>query len=210
MKYEYGYIWKEYPVDGSYEWSDGSRVQVHDIFNPLPDFMKQADLVFVDPPWNLTNLRTFYTKAELVLEESFPAFYSRLFEVIAEINPVTCYVEIGKEYLPDFIVELRKIFKYVTFYNATYYHNPKNHCYIIRASQVFKKPDFCKELDGMDEQDVIERICALEKYDVIADLCMGQGLVGFYAHKAGKKFVGTELNHKRLSVLRKRIDTGKL
>lgn len=34
---------------------------------------------------------------------------------------------------------------------------------------------------------------------------MGRGLVGVNAYKNGKRFVGTELNHKRLAVLLERI-----
>jgi len=34
---------------------------------------------------------------------------------------------------------------------------------------------------------------------------MGRGLVGINAHANGKRFVGTELNHRRLSVLVKKI-----
>ena len=36
---------------------------------------------------------------------------------------------------------------------------------------------------------------------------MGRGLVGVNAYKNGKRFVGTELNHKRLAVLLERIVT---
>lgn len=203
MSWDYGNSYQRYPVDETgYQFPCGSRIQVHDIFNPVPDFMKDADLVFVDPPWNLSNINTFYTKAEKKERvDCFERFYKRLFECILEINPNTCYVEIGKEYLADFIFEMRKIYKYVNFYNSTYYHKKDSLCYIIRGSNKFKKP----KLDGIDEEDIIEWICKNESYECIGDLCMGRGLVGLNAHKNGKKFVGTELNHKRLSVLIERI-----
>ena len=57
----------------------------------------------------------------------------------------------------------------------------------------------------MDEEDIIEWVCANEEYECIGDLCMGQGLVGVNAYKNGKRFVGIDLNHKRLSVLIERI-----
>ncbi len=38
---------------------------------------------------------------------------------------------------------------------------------------------------------------------------MGQGLVGWYANQAGKPFVGTELNSKRLAILVESIETNK-
>jgi uncharacterized protein (DUF2344 family) len=45
-----------------------------------------------------------------------------------------------------------------------------------------------------------------EEYNVIGDLCMGRGLVGLNAYRNGKRFVGTELNHKRLSVLIEKVE----
>ncbi|HUM43781.1 MAG TPA: hypothetical protein PKI14_12610 [Fervidobacterium sp.] len=211
-KWNYGDAYKRYPLTNEpYEFPDGSIVKVHDIFNPLPDFMKKADLMFVDPPWNLSNLNTFYTKADKIDEhkDSFEAFYKRLFECIGEIKPHTCYVEIGKEYLADFIVDMRKQYKHVTFYNSSYYHDKNKICYIVRGSKNFKKP----KLDYMDEENIIEWICANEDYECIGDLCIGRGLVAVNAYKNNKRFVGTELNHKRLSVLVeniKKMESGKI
>ncbi len=203
-KWEYGGAYKRHPIS-EYEvvtFDNGSKLKVHDIFEPLPEFMKEADLIFVDPPWNLGNLNTFYTKAEQIEnhKNSFEKFYKRLFTLIKDISPHTCYVEVGKEYLPEFVVEMRSIYPKVTFYNSTYYK--KNPCYIVRGSNKKGKQP---KLDGIDEADVIEWICANEDYECIGDLCMGQGLVGEHAYKNNKKFVGTELNHKRLSVLVEKI-----
>lgn len=205
--WNYGNAYIEYPINDVYTFDNGSTIKVHNIFDETPAFIKKADLIFVDPPWNLGNLNTFYTKADMNEKmDNYERFYKRLFEVIKEINAKTCYVEIGKEHLADFILEMRQLYKYVTFYNSTYYHSKDKLCYIIRGSNKYKKP----KLDGMDEQDIIKWICENEDYSCIADICMGQGLVGFYAHQNNKRFVGTELNHKRLSVLIKRIKTGKL
>jgi hypothetical protein len=199
-KWNYGDAYKRHPIDPdkAIVFEDGSQVKVHNIFDPLPDFMRQADLMFVDPPWNLGNLNTFYTKAERDdYQRSFETFYKRLFECIAEISPKTCYVEVGKEYLAEFITEMKQIYKQVTFYNSSYYHRKENMCYLVRGSAKRKK----LPLDYMDEEDIIAWVCANEDYDCIGDLCMGRGLVGIHAHANGKRFVGTELNHKRLSVL---------
>lgn len=200
--WNYGDAYKRYPLtDEPYTFEDGSTVQVHDIFQPLPNFMYQADVLFVDPPWNQGNMTSFYTKADMVNPFKYDSFYSRLFECIKAISPRICFVEVGKQFLADFIFEMRKIYKHVIFYNSTYYHNKNNLCYVIQGANKYKN----HKLDGMDEEDIIEWICKNIDYDVIGDLCMGQGLVGLNAHKNGKKFVGTELNHKRLSVLLERI-----
>lgn len=163
--------------------------------------MRQADLVFVDPPWNQGNMRSFYTKASLTECEEYTAFVDRLFDRIGWINPKTCYVEVGKEWLPDFMIRMRAIFKHVTFFNSTYYHKQDNLCYVIRGSSSRART----KLDGMDEEDIIAWICTNEDYSCIGDLCIGRGLVALGAHSSGKRFVGTELNDKRLSVLIERI-----
>ena len=203
MKWDYGDAYKRHPINtGTAVFPGGSKLKCHDIFNPLPDFMKQADILFVDSPWNKGNLRSFYTKAETEPPETdYTVFYKRLFACIKEIAPKTAYCEIGKEFLADFIIEMRELYKYVTFYNTTYYHNKSNLCYIVCGSEKRKKLIF----DGMDEEDVIQWICQNEEYNCIADLCMGRGLVALNSYKSGKKFVGTELNHKRLSVAIERI-----
>ncbi|MFA5305922.1 MAG: hypothetical protein WC365_00585 [Candidatus Babeliales bacterium] len=203
-EYNYGNAYLRHPLSKEpYVFGDGSIVQVHDIFDPLPEFMRLADMVFVDPPWNLGNINTFYMKAEKYERvDSFERFYKRLFECIGTIGSQVCYVEVGKEHLADFIMEMQRLYKYVTFYNSTYYHSKDKLCYVIRGSKKFKKPT----LDGMDEEDIIEWICANEDYNIIGDLCMGCGLVGLNAYRNGKRFVGTELNHKRLSVLIEKVE----
>ena len=197
-KWDYGEAYKRYPCEtGTITFQNGSKLKVHDIFEPLPDFMKEADLVFTDPPWNMGNLSTFYTKADMEHpEKTYEEFYKRLFECIQEIHPNTCYVEVGKENIARFILEMEALFPYVTFYNSTYYRRKENICYVVRGSSMRTKP----KLDYIDEKNIIEWVCQNEEYDCIADLCMGRGLVAEYAFRAGKRFVGTELNHKRLSV----------
>ena len=203
-EWNYGDAFKTDPIQPGElaVWENGSTVSVNNLFDPLPAYFKQADCLFMDPPWNLGNLNTFYTKAERTdYQDSYEKFYKRVFECVKEINPRVCYMEIGKEYLADFIMEMRKLYKHVTFYNSSYYHNKKNKCYVIRGSQKAKKPD----LDYMDEEDIIRWVCENEDYSCIGDICIGQGLVGKYAAGAGRKFVGGELNPKRLSVLLQRV-----
>lgn len=201
--WDYGGAWREYPIEGRrVDFSDGSIVQQHNIFDPLPAFMRQADLLFIDPPWNVGNLKSFYTKAGRAdYEEDFQRFYIRLFACIAKIKPQTCFVEIGKEYLAEFILEMKKQYRYVTFYNSTYYHQSGNLCYIIQGGEKRRR----LPVEGWDEETIIAHICKNEEYRCIGDLCMGRGLVGTYAHAAGRRFVGTELNHKRLAVLVKNL-----
>lgn len=203
-EWNYGDAYKRYPIRLGEQaiFEDGSMLALSNIFDPLPAFMKQADLFFCDPPWNIGNLNSFYTKAgRNDYPSGFELFYKRLFECVAEINPKTCYVEIGKEYIAEFIIEMKQIFKSVTFYNSMYYHKSDNHCYIIRGSKKHQK----FPLDGIDEEDIIKWVCQNEQYKCIADPCMGRGLVACGAFNTCHKFVGTELNPKRLSVAIERL-----
>ena len=203
-KWDYGGAFERFPVtEEPYVFKDGSIIQVHDIMKPLPEFMKKADVIFTDSPWNLGNLTTFYTKADKAKEIGrFEHFYIRLFECVEEIHPAICFLEIGKQHLADYITKMRKLYKHVTFYNSMYYHNKKNKCYVVEGSN--KRVPL--KLDDIDEEDIIKKICYELDYEYIGDLCMGRGLVGEHAYGANKKFVGTELNHKRLSVLREKIE----
>lgn len=187
-------------------------VKVHDIFDPLPEFMKKADVIFTDLPYNQSLLTNFSYRENVVLSEDnpvkFDAFVVRLFECIDEIKPKILFLEIGKEYLADLIIECRKRYKYVTFYNSMYYNQKKNKCYIIHATNEFKRKKY--PLDDMDETDIIKWICENVDYDCIGDLCMGRGTVGIWSNANGKPFVGTELNENRLAVMIHKIEEVKL
>lgn len=87
---------------------------------------------------------------------------------------------------------MQKRYDFVRISQTTYYHSKKNVCWIIHASKTLGTMDFT----GMDEEKAIDYICTSYPYNVIGDLCMGRGLVGWYANEAGRNFVGTELNKK--------------
>lgn len=202
-KWNYDGSIDKYPIKAGEVWEkDGNIVAVNDIFDGLPSFMMDADLVFIDPPWNLGNVNSFVTKAGLdEYHDDFKPFYKQVFKCLSLISPPIAYVEVGKEYLAEFMQEMKKLYKYVTVYNSTYYYKKDCLCYVIRGSHKRAKP----KLDGMDEEDIIEWICEHEEYSCIGDFVMGRGLVGHYAWKNGRRFVGCELNPKRLAVLMNRI-----
>ena len=92
--WNYGDKYKLYDMSGIIE-IGGGLLKVHDIYEEVPEFMKQADALFVDPPCSLGNLNTFYTKADrddykLVYEP----FMYRLFYYIDEINPKYLFIVI--------------------------------------------------------------------------------------------------------------------
>lgn len=191
-----------------YSLPNNSSVAVHDIFDPLPEFMYRADAIFVDPPYN-QNLLTQFSYMDGARRSvgnpiKFDEFTRRLMDCIKQIKPISTFVEMGKDFLPEYILELRKIYKYVTFYNATYSGKQSNKCYIIHATDHHATRRYAL-LEDLDEAKIIEWLCHHHEYQCIGDLCMGLGLVGINAYKAGRSFVGTELNEKRLAQLIQKI-----
>lgn len=199
MEYKYGDSWEKFPIKEGEIWNiDGvNKVSVHNICNELPKFVFDADILFIDPPWNLGNLNCFYTKAKRKdYHKDFDIFIEVLFKRIKEINPNICYIEIGNQYKNIFYEKLKLIYKYTQKWKVTYYK--KNPCNILRGSHIsYTNLNF----SGLDEADCIKIIAEKEEYKTIGDICMGQGLVGLAAYNSGKRFVGTELNCRRLAVL---------
>ena len=205
-KWEYNEVYKKYDMTGNIKIGTGI-VKVHNIFDKLPKFMLQADCLFCDPPCSLGNINTFYTKAERNdYQSSYLPFVNRFFECIDEIKPHKVFIEVFKTNKELFIEKLSQRYKYTFIYSSKYYNNSKNKCWIIQAQN---EPIIPFDIDGKDEEKIIQFICKNIDYNCIADLCMGRGLVGYYSNMYNKKFVGTELNLKRLAVLLKRIKENK-
>ena len=202
MKWLYGDSWERFPIEQGEVWglANGSKVAVHNLFDPLPAFM-HADLLFVDPPWNLGNLNSFYTKADRTDKQTdFSHFADVLFQRIGEVGAQTAYIEIGNQAVEDWLEQLRRQFRHVQRWPVTYYRkHPTN---LIRGSNL--EPT-SYDYAGLDEALCVDIIAREERYHVIADPCMGRGAVGMAAHMVGKPFVGCELNKRRLAVLLDRL-----
>lgn len=199
--WDYGGAYLRYNMTGEIDLPNESRVMVCDWLDTMPDFMKEADTLFIDPPWNLGNIKSFYTKADRPYSGMlFLDFMGHLFQRIDQIAPKTLFLEMGKQHLAACLMEAEKRFSSVTFYNSTYFKKTENKCYVIHATQDRKHKRY-RNLEDQDEADIIAWICRNHDYQCIGDLCMGRGLVGRGAFSAGRRFVGAELNPKRLAVL---------
>lgn len=196
-KWEYGGLYKKHDMSGTISIGNGV-LKVHNIFDELPSFMRQADCIFCDPPCSLGNINTFYTKAgRNDYQTDYDRFTERFFACIDEMRPSRLFVEVFKSNKDVFLDECRKRYDNIRIYQTTYYHNAKNKCWIIACGNDAESYPF----DGMDEEDVIKWICGNVPYECIGDLCMGRGLVGWNSFINHKRFVGTEINEKRLAVL---------
>lgn len=202
MKYEYGGKYLLHDMSGILNVKrDGEvvgRLKVHDIFNPLPRFMKDADCIFCDPPCSKGNLNTFYNKAEKTeRHDSYMPFFNRYMDCLSEVSPDTVFMEVFASNKDDSIERLQSMFRNVHIHDTFYYNRKSNRCWILEATDKSEATD----LPYVDETPMVMEIAKRGGFSTFGDLCMGQGLVGRASWEAGKHFVGTELNLKRLAVL---------
>jgi len=199
MGWDYGGAYKRHVMRGLIE-VGGGKVQVHDLFDGVPEFMLEADCVFVDPPCSKGNLRSFYTKADQPESRgTYEEFLDALFGAIDAIAPKWLYVEAFKSNLAEVEARCRARYGEVSVDESNYYHKASNRCWIVRSGGAPRPPS------KLDEEDYIAWVCGHVPYQCIGDPCMGRGLVGYHAALAGRPFVGTELNPKRLAVLLDRL-----
>lgn len=199
---KYGDAWEKFPIQSGEVWgvpANGSKVAVHDILDQLPTWFT-PDFMFVDPPYNRGQLSGYYTKAGIEPRSDYNEFTDALLGHIKKIAPKICYIEAGYGMAEWWHKKLSDVYPVVQRWNAVYYCKyPTN---ILRGGHTAVDFDYT----GMDEAKVILKAAGIEHYTVMGDLCMGQGLVGVAAYKAGKPFVGTELNKRRLANLLEKLD----
>lgn len=198
-KWEYGGAYRKHDMRGVIPLPNDSFVQVHDLTNGLPHFMRRADVLFIDPPCSKGNIRSFYTKAGLATAVPYDHFSTTLFDHIEAIAPKHLFLELFAANLGEYTARASQLFAHAVTYNSFYYKKKSNRCWITHFSNAPIVP--MRGFNGIDEEHFIRKLCAEFPYQCIGDLCMGTGLVGKYAHRAGKRFVGTELNKKRLAML---------
>lgn len=194
----------KYPItEGEvYCLDNGSKITIADITLELPEFSKKADCVFIDPAGNKGVLKAYYTKAEKECPaQSFDEFVTHIKKCIEQIKPDRLFVECFARNKTQIIKMVESLFPCVKIYNNTYYHSPKNACWIVQGT---KQPEDWK-LEGMDEWEAVFKICEDVPFKAITDFFLGQGLVAEAAFNAGKVFYGSDMNRNRLAVAINRI-----
>ena len=202
MKYD-GSI-DRYPISEGeiYELENGSKIQIADITKGIPMFLKEADCIFIDPAGSKGVLKSYYTKADKVCPVStFDEFVEHIKRCITEISPTRLFVECFMRNRVQLEAMVRSLFPCVEVYDSMYYHKPENKAWIIQGTKTPEKYDF----DGMDEWDIVFKLCKEVPFERIADFFMGQGLVAEAAFDAGKPFFGSDMNRNRLAVAISRV-----
>ena len=204
MEYKYGNSWERYSINSGEVWCDtsGSQVSVGDIRYWFPEYLLGADMVYSDPPWNMGNANCFLTKSGCSdYINSFGEFYDVFFRRIEEISPSVCYVEIGKQNVDIFYARMEEIFPVVQKWDIVYYK--KNPCFLIRGSAAPTTVDFT----GMDDSSAPLLAVSSECPKCVADIVTGQGLTAMAAWRQNVKFVGVEINKRRLAVAIDRVNS---
>lgn len=195
--YKYDGSIDRYPISEGecYRLENGSTMATNDIFGEVPEYMKQADCIFIDPPCSKSNLSTFYTKADKEQQGEYALFEKRIWHYIDTIAPKRLFCECFYANHKRIEEEARKRFPFVKVYEVTYYNKYK--CWIVQGTQEKEEYDF----EGKDELFIIENLLSKDvPLECICDFCMGRGGVAVGAYKAGKRFVGGEMNENRLAV----------
>lgn len=189
-----------YPItEGeTYALANGSKMKIADIVKQgIPDYEKKADCVFIDPAGSKGVLKSYYTKADKDCPVSdFEEFVGYISNSIVQINPDWLFVECFMRNRSSLEAMVRRLFPCVRVYDSMYYHSKKNKAWIIQGTR--QEYDF--HYDGMDEEDIVRRLCHDVPFKAITDFFMGQGLVAESAYSAGKVFYGSDMNRNRLAV----------
>ena len=191
----YGNYWEKYPIEDGETYTFGaSKICVSDITKRLPDFMLAADMIYSDTPWSLGNINMFNSKAGREHMAGFAEFYTPLFSHIKRIAPRVCYLEIGKQELGRFRDMLGGLYGVVQQWEIVYYN--KYPCYLLRGGASAIDFDFI----GMDDAETPRAAVRADDPAVVGDFCTGRGLTGLAALGEGKRFVGCEMNKRKLAV----------
>ena len=204
----YGNGWEKYPVKrgelwtvGDHQilcedWHLGPKESYERITNIVPD------MIYIDPPWNQGNAKSFRTKAgvpEPKLE--WPHFVEKLVSIVKQCKG-DVYVEMGQKEL-GFVLDMFEGngAMILNIWDIVYYKTKP--CILFRANfantgQLIPEGE---TPEGMDDEDTpkwaIEH--SSKEGDLIADYCTGQGGTPVWAHTLGRRFIGTELNERRMA-----------
>lgn len=205
-KWDYDGSWYKYPIEPGelyIEKNTSSLIMVHDLFNSVPEFILSGkiDMVYVDPPWNISNLNAFYTKNKSQNKNKFDEFIDRIFLYVNTVAPKICYIEMGFQNVKFVKDKLMRTYPIVQEWEITYYK--KNKMYLLRGGNDKVNFDFTGYDDSITPKLAIENENGIES---VCDLCSGRGLTGITAYKLGKKFYGIELNKKRFAVMINKIN----
>lgn len=165
------------------------------------DSVSNVSLVYADPPWSTGNAKTFRTKAGLAhgnvtLQRLWGAICER---VLPALGTGDLVVEIGSTHRDDIAVLLGSYGRQVTeTWPIVYFKQTR--CWLHR-SRFTSRVDTSSPA-GLDDE--LTPRWAIDNgtrlTELVCDPCLGRGLTVMAADSAGRRFIGSELNPRRLAV----------
>ena len=206
-EYKYGDAGDRYPIKMGETWRVGDAVlrcgdlEAGDGMKLVLDYKERPKLMVTDPPWNSGNARTFRGKAGLDRPVDFPNLMSCVLE-LGVLCKGEVWIEMGVQYLFKLTEQVRALHGHVlqTFETTYYKKRPNRLMRCVFHGEWCALPLF--DPTGMDDADFTAPIIAhySQPGDVVCDPCTGQGQMAVDAIKQGRRFIGLELNPRRLAV----------
>lgn len=203
---------KDYPVKAGETWTCGNHTLVcGDLEGETPLWQKlktmTPDLVYVDPPWNSGNARSFRTKAGVDGESGRTVDLSNLLKVVltpSATSKILTFIETGKKeqnIVKGIIAEMGGTVG--ATWNITYYR--KNPCILIAADFRPTPFDDYPEFEGLDDEDTPDVAIEHYKPSLVLDPCGGRGGTATAAEIVGVASLTNELSPYRMAEALKKL-----
>ncbi len=200
--WEYGTVWEDYPIEAGQVWEIGQhRVRAGDLMDDEAfawTLEQEPDFMYVDPPWNQSNISSFFTKAgRRGLAPDFWQFMGRVVEVASRVK-YSSWIEMGNQNIDRLkaLVENRGGVV-LEDWKVTYYKkHPSRLIEVMWNEPTIEGLD----LNGVDDSETPFKVCSLlPAASKVLDVCAGKGLTAEAALRHGHTFIGLELNPRRLA-----------
>ena len=196
----YGNAHEEFPIEK--DWAIGeNRFRVGDIMAE-EDFQwavsQDADFMYVDPPWNQSNISSFFTKAgKQGLAPDFWQFIDRLLGLMTHVKHDS-FIEMGNQHVDRFATAASEMgFKTIGAWKITYYGTRP--CSLLQVCKNESKVTGLN-LNGLDDAQTPFEVCnSMPENSRVMDACTGLGATPIASVATGNRFSGLELNPRRLA-----------
>ena len=202
-KWKYGDSWEKFSINEFEIWSAGeNKMLCADIAKVTEEDMsvllydQKVDMVYVDPPWNQSNISSFRTKAGIKERQDFETFINILLLKIFRHCRLVGYIETGKQNISMLMDKLKTYTNEILEYDVTYYGNKPSKIIRFKIGRALLKD---VNLNGFDDEDTPYVAMRNEMPTSVIDFCMGRGLTARTAFSLGIQCFGIELNKRRLA-----------
>ena len=203
-RWDYGPEGDRFPVADGQWWECGHHLYRCGDIHGLA-VAERPDVIYVDPPWNTGNVRSFYTKAGLPHPEWEWTELYRVIIALAEGFGCALWVEGGVRQRDEFMAMLPG--PHTASWPITYY---RKHPAVLAYSGPIPPP--VPDLSGSDDEHTPKIVlsayvkAAGGEVGLVLDPCAGRGLTSRAAEQNGWRSVSNELNPTRVSVALARME----